>query len=150
MKKLLFILSVALCGVLYTSEVKAQATASLKTTLTGTKTMDTCTNAADTVVFVYSASNLKNGSIMVRANVMTGSPIITVLLQVSNDGVYWQTRQTALQVNGDTLNLQPAANASKNGTFAITQNNYAYYRVRCLGHTAATAQIRATVLSRRD
>lgn len=148
MKKLIFILSLVCFGV--STKVQAQATASLKTTLTGTKTMDTCTNATDTVVFVYSAANMKNGSIHVRTNVLTGSPILTVLLQVSNDGVYYTTRQTGLMVTGDTLNLVPVANGGKVGTFAITQNNYAYYRVRVLGHSSATAQVRAVVCVRRD
>lgn len=144
MKKLIFILSMVAMG------FATQAQTAVKTTLTGTKTMDTCTNVTDTVVFVYNAANMKNGSFEVRANRMTGSPILTVQLLVSNDGVYYTTRQTGLQVTGDTANLQPAANAVKLATFAITQSNYAYYQLRILGHTAATAQIRVYVTPKRD
>jgi len=123
----------------------AQTTNTLKTTLTGTKTKDTCTNMVDTVYFVFNAANLKNGSLQVTADRISGSPVLTVFLEQSNNGTLWSQKSVA-----DTINLKPLANAVKSGTFAITQNNYLYYRLRVIGHAAAAAQIRGWSCTRRD
>ena len=150
MKKLLLILSVALFGVLYTSEVKAQGTASLKTTLTGSKTVDTTTAVLDSVKFVFPAANMKNGTFYVTCHRISGSPVITALLRVSGDGTYYDTRQVALQVNGDTANLKPLANAVKQKPISITQNNHAYYQLLLLNHTADSAKCSVIAVTRRD
>lgn len=123
----------------------AQTTNTLKTTLTGTKTKDTCTNMVDTVYFVFNASNLKNGSLQVVADRISGSPVLTIFLEESNNGTQWNQKAVS-----DTINLKPLANAVKSGTFPITQNNYIYYRLRVIGHSAASAQLRAWHCTRRD
>jgi len=94
--------------------------------------------------------DLKNGSIQLVAYRIGGSPIITGLLEVSNDGVRFFTRQPAEQINGDTVNLKPVANGVKNATICIKYNNYAFYRIRCLEHTGDDAKLTATGLLRRD
>ncbi len=131
-------------------ESKAQGTASLRTTLTGTKTTDTLSTATDTVYFYMNGKDLKNGSIQVIGYAIGSAPVATGLLQVSNDGVRFFTRQAAEQINGDTINLKPVANGVKNATLCIKYNNYAFYRVLLLSHHADDVRFTATGLLRRD
>ncbi len=146
------ILIFAFIGLAFVS--KAQTAPSyLKQMFSGSKTVDTVTNVADTAKFVFSAANIKNGSLAIRAVRMTGSPILTVVMQVSNDGLLWDMRQAALQVNGDTLNLVPVANGSKEKTLAIeaTKNCYNFYRLIVYGHTGtSTSQVSSPLCSKRD
>jgi hypothetical protein len=149
MKKIIFIFTL----LVFTYGVQAQTPAPLlKTTFTSGagKTMDSTTAVLDTVVFVFPASNMKNGSITCQGSVINGSPIVTGLLQVSADGVYWSTRQPAQQINGDTINLSPATNAVAEKSLAIPANQWTHLRVLLLNHTAADMRLRCYVTSRRD
>lgn len=148
MKKILLALTLITFGTSAFAQVPKPAVSQgkLTTTLTNSKTLDTCTNATDTVVFVLSGAELTHGSIQVVASRISGTAVITGYFEQSNDGVVWSQKALA-----DTVNLKPAANANnKNGTFQITQNNYNYYRVRFIGHNTAAVQIRAVYCRKKD
>lgn len=146
MKKLLLL---AIMAIGLSAAVQAQ-TATLKTTTgayssSSTKTLDTCTNMVDTVYFVYSAANMKNGSLELTAKRISGTCVVTAYLECSNNGTTWWQKSV-----GDTINLKPAANATKAGGIVITQNNVQYYRFRIIGHAAGVIQLSGYTLTRRD
>lgn len=146
MKK--FIIAV-LFAVGFAANVSAQ-TATLKATTgayssSSTKTLDTCTNMVDTVYFVFSAANMKNGSLELTAKRISGTCVLTAYLECSNNGTTWWSKAA-----GDTINLKPAANATKVGGLTITQNNVQYYRFRIVGHAAGVAQVHGYSCTRRD
>lgn len=147
MKKvlILFALFAALTG-------SAQVgTTTLKTRSTGvhvasnTKTLDTCTNGTDTSYFIVDATNMKSGSLQITSKRISGTCVITGYLELSNDNVSWWQKSTA-----DTINLKPAANATKVGGFVITQNCAKYYRIRLIGHNTAAVQLSGYYAVRKD
>jgi len=156
MKKLIFILTLLAFG--FVSNVQAQGTATIKTgypvtgvySASSTKTVDSVSNGTDTSYFFFNAANLKNGSFVFRSTRVSGTCVITGFLEVSNDGTTWTTRPVSLQNSGDTINMKPAANATKSGAFVITQNNFAYYRFRFIGHDTGVARVTGMVCTRRD
>lgn len=153
MKKIVFILSFmafALGSQAQTATIKCGYPVTGSFSAANTKTVDSVSNATDTSYFFFSAANLKNGSFVFRSTRVSGTCVISGFLEVSNDGVTWATRPVSLQNSGDTINLKPAANATKTGSFAITQNNYQYYRFRFIGHDTGVARLSGYSCTRRD
>lgn len=147
MKKvlILFALFAALTG-------SAQVgTATLKTRSTGvhvatnTKTLDTTTAAVDTSYFIVDATNMRSGSLQIVSKRISGTCVVTGYLELSNDNVNWWSKSVA-----DTINLKPAANATKVGGFVITQNTAKYYRIRLISHSTASTQLSGYYAVRKD
>lgn len=156
MKKLIFILTLLFCAGEF---AQAQSATTMKTrrlgingfsasgtyVAGGTKTIDTCTNATDTVYFFADATLLIQGSFQMTAKLISGTGVITGYLEQSADGVSWY--QKAL---GDTINLKPTANGTKVGGLVITTNTAKYFRYRLIGHNTAAVQLTGYSYARRD
>ena len=147
MKKIILI---ALFGIGLAFNGLAQGITTLKATTgayssSSTKTLDTCTNMVDTVYFVYNATDLKNGSLELISKRISGTCVVTAYLECSNNGTFWWSKSAA-----DTINLKPAASATKAGGLVITQNNVKYYRYRIIGHAAGVIQLSGNGCLRRD
>jgi len=146
MKKIILItllaVGFAFNGIAQTATLKATTGAYSSSS---TKTLDTCTNMVDTVYFVFSAANLKNGSLEITSKLISGTVVLTCYLERSNNGTTWW--QSALT---DTINLKPVANGVKAGGFIIAQNNVQYYRIRIKGRATGVAQLSGYSCTRRD
>lgn len=136
MKKLIFILSfLAITGLSFgQSNGTVYTFAAGNHTTTATKVLDSLTTVTDTAYFVIPASDWEDGSIQIRSIRISGTPVITGYLQVSNNNADWWQKSVA-----DTINLKPVANGKKNAGFPITDSQYMYYRVMLVNHTADDA-----------
>jgi len=147
MKKLILIALIALSF----SSFAQVGVNSLKTRSTGTylasntKTLDTCTNATDTSYFIVDATNMVSGSLSILSKRISGTCVVTGYLEISNDNVSWWQKSL-----GDTINLKPAANATRSAGFVITQNCAKYYRIRLIGHNTAAVQLSGYYAVRKD
>ena len=109
----------------------AQSVYTMKTTLTGSKAVDTTDNT-ETNYLVFATTQTQTASIQVIGTKLGGAPNGCFTLEFSNDGTNWTTVSAA-----DTIHMNNSATVTQ-GFFTKTTWPYQYVRVKSVGRGTAS------------